>query len=61
MSADITAFFPKDQVLTPADGQTYEAILRRWADNAVKRAKYVVLPRNAEDVSKAVCYNVSFA
>ena len=56
MSADITALFPKDQVLTPADGEAYELSLHRWADNAVRRAKYVVLPRTAEDVSKAVRY-----
>lgn len=56
MSTDITTIFPKDQVLTPADGQAYEDSLHRWAENAVRHAKYVVLPRTAEDVSKAVSY-----
>jgi hypothetical protein len=54
MSANITEVLPKGQVLTPANGQAYEEVLHRWADNAVRRAKYVVLPRTAEDVSKAV-------
>ena len=54
MGADITAILPKHQVLTPADGQAYEDVIRRWADNAVRRAEYVVLPKSAQDVSKAV-------
>ena len=54
MVADITSIFPKDQVLTPADGQAYEEALHRWAENAERRAKIVVLPKSADDVSKAV-------
>lgn len=56
MSADIFAILPKDKVLTPADGKPYEDVLIRWADNSLRRAKYVVLPESAEDVSKAVCH-----
>ena len=54
MSSDLVSILPKDQVLTPADGQAYEASLHRWAENAERRAKYVVLPKTPEDVSKAV-------
>lgn len=54
MSADIFAILPKDKVLTPADGKPYEDVLIRWADNSLRRAKYVVLPESAEDVSKAI-------
>lgn len=51
---DIFAVFSKSDVLTPADGQPYEESIRRWSDNAVRRARFVVLPRSAQDVSKAV-------
>ena len=54
MVSDITSLFPKDQVLTPEDGQTYEDSLRRWAENAERRAKYVVFPKSSEDIAKAV-------
>ncbi len=54
MTADILTVFPKDQVLTPSDGQAYEDSIQRWADNAVKRAKFVVKAKSAQDVSKAV-------
>ena len=54
MGADITSILPKHQVLTPADGQAYEDAIQRWADNAVRRAQYVVLAESAEDMAKAV-------
>ena len=54
MTVDILSVFPKDQVLTPADGKAYEDNIERWAENAVKRAKFVVLAKSAQDVSKAV-------
>ena len=54
MVADITSLFPLDQILTPGDGEAYHDAIKRWADNAVKEAKYVVLPKSAQDVSKAV-------
>ena len=54
MVADIASLFPKDQVLTPADGQAYEDSIRRWAENAERRAKYVVLPKSSADIAKAV-------
>ncbi|EIN04500.1 FAD binding domain protein [Punctularia strigosozonata HHB-11173 SS5] len=46
----------KDQILTPEDGEAYESSLRRWAENAEKRAKFVVFPESASDVSKAILY-----
>lgn len=58
MSADILTIFPKEQVLTIEDGQAYQDIIKRWADNAVKPAKLVILPTSAQDVSKAVCFVV---
>lgn len=61
MVADIASVFPKDQVLTPANGQAYEEALRRWAENSERRAKIIVLPKSAEDVSKAVRGIVSAA
>ena len=54
MTVDILSVFPKDQVLTPADGKAYEDNIERWAENAVKRSKFVVLAKSAQDVSKAV-------
>ena len=56
MSADIFAVFSKEQILTPEDGQAYDEIIKRWADNASRRAAIVVLPSSAQDVSKAVCF-----
>lgn len=55
MTADISSLFSPGQVLTPADGQAYEEALHRWCKNAEKKAQYVVFPRSAQDVSKAVC------
>lgn len=57
MTADILAIFPQDQVLTPGDGSAYEESIKRWADNAAKRAKFVVLAKSAQDVAKAVRLN----
>ena len=54
MTADILSIFPQDQVLTPGDGQAYEDNIQRWADNAVKRAKFIVIAKSAQDVAKAV-------
>jgi hypothetical protein len=52
--ADITSALAGTQVLTAADGKVYEDSLHRWCENAEKKAKYVVLPTSAEEVSKAV-------
>jgi hypothetical protein len=54
MPVDILTVFSKDQVLTPDDGEAYEKIIKRWADNAIKRAQFVILPTSAQEVSKAV-------
>lgn len=54
MKTDIFSVFPKDQVLTPDDGKAYEDSLHRWAENAERKAKYVVFPRSSKDVSTAV-------
>ena len=54
MVANITSVLPKDQVLTPADGQPYEDALHRWAENSERRSKFIVLPKSPQDVSKAV-------
>ncbi len=54
MAVDVTALFPRDQVLTPDDGKLYEESIRRWAENAERKAKYIILPKSAEDISKAV-------
>jgi hypothetical protein len=40
-------------VLTPGDDE-YEESLKRWASNSEKRAAYVVMVANADDISKAV-------
>ena len=54
MTVDILSIFPQDQVLTPGNGQAYEDNIQRWADNAVKRAKFIVIAKSAQDVAKAV-------
>jgi hypothetical protein len=51
--ADIHALLP-GLVLTPADGAPYATASRRWAANAERAARYIVQPRTAADVSKAV-------
>jgi hypothetical protein len=51
--ADIHALLP-GLVLTPSDGAAYAAATRRWAANAERAARYIVQPRTAADVSKAV-------
>ncbi|KAI0684808.1 FAD-binding domain-containing protein [Cytidiella melzeri] len=56
MPTDILTVFPKDQVLTPEDGEAYERIIKRWADNASRRAQIVVLPTSAQEVSKAILF-----
>lgn len=62
MSTDILSVFSKDQVLTPTDGQPYEEAISRWADNAIRRAQFVVFPRTAQEVGKAVrCPIIFFA
>jgi hypothetical protein len=50
---DINAILP-GVVLTKADGQAYKDASHRWCENAEKEAKYIVQPKSAEDVSKAV-------
>lgn len=59
MVADIYTVFPKDQVLTPADGAAYEESLHRWAENAERRAQFVVLPKSAQDVAQAILFAVA--
>lgn len=44
------------EVLSPADGEKFDNPLWRWATNSERRAKYVVLPRNADEVSKAILF-----
>ncbi|KAI0768414.1 FAD binding domain protein [Irpex lacteus] len=56
MSTEILSFFSKEKILTPEDGQAYDNIIKRWADNASKRAKIVVLPTSSQEVSKAILY-----
>jgi FAD/FMN-containing dehydrogenase len=46
------------QVVSEVDGERYESALRRWSENAEKRAKYVVFPESAQDVARAV--SISF-
>ncbi|KAL6903004.1 hypothetical protein GGI43DRAFT_329731 [Trichoderma evansii] len=45
---------PSTRLLTAADGDEYEKIISRWADNAVKRAGAVAVPASYEEVSKLV-------
>ncbi|GJE88819.1 FAD-dependent oxidoreductase [Phanerochaete sordida] len=59
MISDILSVFPKDQVLTPGDGAPYEEALHRWAENAERRAKFVLLPKSATDVSNALKFVVA--
>jgi hypothetical protein len=55
MSSDsIASLFAPSQVITPADGDRYEAAIRRWSESAEKCAKYVVFPKNAQEVSHIV-------
>lgn len=60
MSTEILSIFSKEKILTPEDGQAYDNIIKRWADNASKRAKIVVLPTSSQEVSKAVRFNTLF-
>src|SRR5262245_5563959 len=41
------------EVVRPGD-QGYDYGIFRWTDNSVRPASYVVFPRSAEDVSKAI-------
>jgi len=43
----------KGIVLTQGD-EGYEKQIKRWADNAVKKAGFVALVTDAEDISKTV-------
>jgi hypothetical protein len=43
----------KGTVLTPGD-EGYDAKLKRWADNAERKAGSVVLVESADDISKTV-------
>ncbi|KAL9469078.1 hypothetical protein ACSS6W_010772 [Trichoderma asperelloides] len=45
---------PSTRLLTAADGDEYERLIARWADNAVKRAGAVSVPVSYEEVSKLV-------
>lgn len=51
---DIHSAIPNVQILTPADGETYETSLHRWSETSVRRAQYVVLPSTSEEVSRTV-------
>lgn len=54
MSIDIATALPHVTVLTPADGDAYSGQLKRWCDNAERKAKFVILPKSPEEVSQAV-------
>jgi hypothetical protein len=43
----------KGTVLTPGD-EGYNTKLKRWADNAERKAGFIVLVESAEDISKTV-------
>ncbi|KAL7923524.1 hypothetical protein ACQKWADRAFT_51966 [Trichoderma austrokoningii] len=49
-----TQLDPSTRLLTAADGDDYEKLIARWADNAVKRAGAVAVPVSYEEVSKLV-------
>ncbi|KAG8875273.1 hypothetical protein FRB97_005250 [Tulasnella sp. 331] len=44
----------KGIVSTPSDVETYD--IKRWAQNAIKKAAYVLYPLDAEDVSTAILF-----
>ncbi|KAG9032487.1 hypothetical protein FRB95_001394 [Tulasnella sp. JGI-2019a] len=44
----------KGVVATPVDGAKYD--IKRWAEQTVKRAAYVVYPNDAQDISIAVAF-----
>lgn len=54
MTTDIAAALPQVTILTPTDGKAYETSIKRWCENSEKKAKFVVLPKSAEEVSQAV-------
>jgi hypothetical protein len=56
-SESIKSLFTPSQIITSADGDKYEAAIHRWSENAQKRAKYVVFPKDAQEVSRAVMSN----
>jgi hypothetical protein len=47
------------EVVSEADGERYESALRRWSENAEKRAKYVVFPGTPEEVARTVGFDLS--
>ncbi|GJE99792.1 FAD-binding oxidoreductase [Phanerochaete sordida] len=59
MVADITSVLPKDQILTPKDGEAYKEALHRWADNAERPAKFIVFPKTSEEVANTVKWAVA--
>jgi hypothetical protein len=50
---DVLAAQIKGTVLTPGD-EGYETKLKRWADNAERKAGFIVLVESADDISKTV-------
>ncbi|KAJ4858409.1 FAD binding domain-containing protein [Trichoderma breve] len=45
---------PSTKLFTRADGQEYEKLIARWADNAIRQAGVVAVPVTYEEVSKLV-------
>ncbi|KAL7913399.1 hypothetical protein GGI35DRAFT_437338 [Trichoderma velutinum] len=45
---------PSTKLFTRADGQEYEQLIARWADNAIRQAGVVAVPVAYEEVSKLV-------
>ncbi|KAK4074330.1 FAD binding protein [Trichoderma simmonsii] len=45
---------PSTKLYTRADGQEYEKLIARWADNAIRQAGVVAVPVAYEEVSKLV-------
>ncbi|KAL7962674.1 hypothetical protein V8C34DRAFT_159653 [Trichoderma compactum] len=45
---------PSTKLFTRADGQGYEKLIARWADNAIRQAGVVAVPVTYEEVSKLV-------
>jgi hypothetical protein len=57
--SSITSLFASasDQVTTSADEDRYEAAIRCWSGNVEKRTKYVVSPKDTQEVSRVVRNN----
>lgn len=58
--AEINLLLPKSQILTATDGARYEKSLLRWSNTGMRRAKYIVLPKNSREVSETVRIIISY-